>query len=90
MEPKRSLKTKLLTIHQKNVNGVLDRSGKAPTEKKRGKGKGEKEGKTRKHDPKTTIPKRKLQSKVKLTRRKGTVTTEDNLHTIQPLFIQKY
>lgn len=45
LEPKRSLKTKLLAIHQKNINGVLDRSGKAPTKKKRGKGKGEKEGK---------------------------------------------
>ena len=90
MEPKRSLKTKLLTIHQKNVNGVLNRSGKAPTKKKGEKGRGKKRKPGKEPNPKTTRPKRKLQSKVKLTRRKGTVTTEDNFHTIQPLFIQKY
>ena len=63
--------------------------------KKKGeKGRGKKRGKTRKPgkepNPKTTRPKRKLQSKIKFAHRKGTVTTEDNLHTIQPLFIQKY
>ena len=29
-------------------------------------------------------------TEVKLTRRKGSVTTENDLHTKQPLFIQKY
>ena len=32
-------------MHQKNVNGVLDRSGKAPTKKKGEKGRGKKRGK---------------------------------------------
>jgi len=53
-----------------------------PLQKNLRKGRGKKRKPGKEPNPKTTRPKRKLQSKVKLARRKGTVTTEDNLHTV--------
>ena len=97
--PKRSLKNKLLTIHQKNSNRVLDtviriyrrhsEVRKSPYKILR-KGRGNRGNLGRDQTQKLRGRKRKLQSQVKLGRRKGTVTTENNLLTIQPVFIQKY
>ena len=64
--------------------GATQRPGKTPTKNR------EKEGENRGNLGRNPARRARPKTEVKLTRRKGSVTTENVLHTKKPPFIQKY